>query len=446
LQSSLPIAALPVERSVSWQNLHCHCPLINRQRLALAFNRINPIIYSELPPHLLANTAVFVPQTQLDTIRSIVHTLHRLVQHTNALANKPRNTGGILQSYDFHLLDEVEPQLIEINTNAGGVMLGALAYDALDPCLHRKPTPTTLPTSAEIAAHWVRTLIAEWQQAHRADRAKPATVAIVDNDPSTQFLRSEFLLYQSILAQCGIRAVIADPSELTWDSHHMVWRFQPNTPERSQRQFPTEVLRQEVVDILYNRTTDFLLQEPRHTDLLAGFQQGGAITPNPFHYQAFADKINLVRFSNAEWLAKQPIDEALRELLIRAIPPTLAVVPAIEQRLWQDRKSWFFKPCRGYASKAAFRGDKITQRNFSSMFSSADNSPESATFVAQRYVSPSARCILVGESEVVLKFDVRAVAYDGEVQWFVARLYQGQTTNMRTPGGGIAPVIPWFAS
>jgi hypothetical protein len=40
----------------------------------------------------------------------------------------------------------------------------------------------------------------------------------------------------------------------------------------------------------------------------------------------------------------------------------------------------------------------------------------------------------------VLKFDVRDYAYDGAVQWVAARLYQGQTTNFRTPGGGFAPV------
>ena len=41
-----------------------------------------------------------------------------------------------------------------------------------------------------------------------------------------------------------------------------------------------------------------------------------------------------------------------------------------------------------------------------------------------------------------LKFDVRDYAYDGAVQWVAARLYQGQTTNFRTPGGGFAPVYP----
>ena len=41
-----------------------------------------------------------------------------------------------------------------------------------------------------------------------------------------------------------------------------------------------------------------------------------------------------------------------------------------------------------------------------------------------------------------LKFDLRCYAYDGRVQFTAARLYQGQTTNFRTPGGGFAPVFP----
>ena len=36
-----------------------------------------------------------------------------------------------------------------------------------------------------------------------------------------------------------------------------------------------------------------------------------------------------------------------------------------------------------------------------------------------------------------LKFDLRAYTYAGDVMWMAARLYQGQTTNFRTPGGGL---------
>ena len=43
--------------------------------------------------------------------------------------------------------------------------------------------------------------------------------------------------------------------------------------------------------------------------------------------------------------------------------------------------------------------------------------------------------------EVPLKLDVRCYVYDGAVQLVASRLYQGQTTNFRTEGGGFAPVF-----
>ena len=42
---------------------------------------------------------------------------------------------------------------------------------------------------------------------------------------------------------------------------------------------------------------------------------------------------------------------------------------------------------------------------------------------------------------VPLKLDVRCFVYNGEVQLMAARLYNGQTTNFRTPGGGFASVF-----
>ena len=37
--------------------------------------------------------------------------------------------------------------------------------------------------------------------------------------------------------------------------------------------------------------------------------------------------------------------------------------------------------------------------------------------------------------------DLRCYTYAGKIQMMAARLYQGQTTNFRTPGGGFAPVF-----
>jgi hypothetical protein len=42
---------------------------------------------------------------------------------------------------------------------------------------------------------------------------------------------------------------------------------------------------------------------------------------------------------------------------------------------------------------------------------------------------------------LALKLDIRNYIYNGRVQLLAARLYEGQTTNFRTPGGGFAPVF-----
>jgi hypothetical protein len=45
-----------------------------------------------------------------------------------------------------------------------------------------------------------------------------------------------------------------------------------------------------------------------------------------------------------------------------------------------------------------------------------------------------------------LKLDLRSYVYAGRIQLVAARLYQGQTTNFRTAGGGFAPVLTEAAS
>jgi len=45
-----------------------------------------------------------------------------------------------------------------------------------------------------------------------------------------------------------------------------------------------------------------------------------------------------------------------------------------------------------------------------------------------------------GAQAAAFKYDVRCYVYEGRVQLVIARLYQGQTTNFRTPGGGFALV------
>ena len=62
-------------------------------------------------------------------------------------------------------------------------------------------------------------------------------------------------------------------------------------------------------------------------------------------------------------------------------------------------------------------------------------------YIAQAIVPPSERRVQVDAGHQDMKLDLRAYVYRGQVQLVAARLYQGQTTNFRTPGGGFAAVV-----
>ena len=100
--------------------------------------------------------------------------------------------------------------------------------------------------------------------------------------------------------------------------------------------------------------------------------------------------------------------------------------------IWACRNR-FFKPAGGYGGKAAYRCDKLTKRVWREILA--------GDYVAQALVPPSERMVDVEGIHTDLKLDVRAYAYAGKIQLLAARLYQGQTTNLRTAGGGFAPVF-----
>ena len=119
------------------------------------------------------------------------------------------------------------------------------------------------------------------------------------------------------------------------------------------------------------------------------------------------------------------------EILQRAIPQTLRVDGPAE-RWWAERKQWFFKPVHGFGSRGTYRGDKLTRRVFAEVTRGG--------YIAQQIAPPGERRNPASTSEACFKLDVRSYVYDGVSQLLAARLYQGQTTNFRSAGGGFAPI------
>ena len=239
-------------------------------------------------------------------------------------------------------------------------------------------------------------------------------IAIVDDHPEEQYLYPEFILARQLLVRAGYDAVIASPETLQFSG--------------------TELLCEgRVVDLVYNRLVDFKLEQPGHSALRQAYETRAVVlTPNPHNHALYADKQNLVLLSNPEELARMGASDRMLSAL-RDVPRTVVLTAENASELWASRRGLFFKPMRGYGSKAVYRGDKITRGVFEQI--------TSGDYVAQVFAPPGERMMRIDGAPTARKVDVRIYAYAGKPLLAAARLYQGQVTNFRTPGGGFAPVF-----
>jgi hypothetical protein len=315
---------------------------------------------------------------------------------------------GALMGYDFHLSKD-GPRLIEINTNAGGAFLNALLARAQRACCADMDIPLA-PEAFEEAAF--RMFQDEWmrQRGHGAARR----IVIVDDRPEEQYLYPEFVLARQALAARGVDAVIADAAHLGYENGRLT-------------------VDGDTIDLVYNRVTDFAFDQPEHTALREAYRDGAVVvTPNPYNHALLADKRNLSILSDPAMLEGWGLEPTLLAQL-KSVPRTVLVTPENADELRKSRKNLFFKPTGGHGGKAVYRGDKVTKGVWAEI--------ERGGYVAQTLVKPSERMIKIDDAFQARKMDVRLYTYDGKVLLVAARLYHGQTTNFRTPGGGFAPVF-----
>jgi hypothetical protein len=357
-----------------------------------------------------ADVPIFLKASDRAAIEQVVRAVECVSELPNLLpplpADFPRSRSrGAFMGFDFHISTGA-PQLIEVNTNAGGALIAARLTRA-----QRAPDAGWAFPHRAYEFEFVAMLEREmWLETARELRS----VAIVDDAPSAQFLYPEFLAFAELLRERGVRAVVVDPGDLRLEGGALFAGM-------------------ERVDLVYNRVTDFSLSDPTHRVLREAWVSGAAVvTPNPRHHAVQADKGRLVLWSDPDQLRDGGAPDWAVDVLSSSVPATLFVTPDQVDRLWKERGSWFFKPRDGFGSRAAYRGDKITRGRFEEVCG--------GSYIAQRCVPPPTRMVQVGAEDLALKYDVRAFAYAGEVQLYIARLYQGQTTNLRTVGGGFAAV------
>ncbi len=380
-------------------------------------------LIAERCPYLFSPLPVFISDAQSRQMEELIAAVESVVampsyralvlEGASEIARHPQRARSVFFGYDFHLEGE-RIGLIEINTNAGGALLNAALARAQNPCgaLADQGAVNGAEGAPGFEERIVEMFIEEWRL---GGKERPLRrVAIVDTAPENQYLYPEFLLFRRLFERNGIEAVIADPEELKWDGEH---------------------LRHEgrVVDLVYNRLTDFALEQPASAAIRAAYLLDAAVvTPHPQAHALYADKRNLALLTDPARLEALGVPEATREILLRGIPRTEVVLPGQADRLWAARRGLFFKPTAGFGGRAAYRGDKLTKRAWQDILG--------GEYVAQAIMAPSERMAGSAEAPEKLKFDIRSYCYAGQVQWTAARVYQGQTTNFRTPGGGFAVV------
>ena len=404
-------------------NRECFCLAVDPRALhaeleaALGAHGL-PEALADSHPHLFSALPVYVSRKYIEQTTKVVAAIEEVTASPSYQSTvmkwapeiakfDPGFPGGLL-GLDFHLGPN-GPRLIEINTNPGGVLLNAILGQALRECMPELMMPPT--DAGQVEKTVMESMLAEWRCQRGPDRL--GLVAIVDESPKQQYLYPEFVLFRELFRQQGYGAEICAPEELD-HKHNRLW------------------LGERPVDFIYNRLTDFSLQQSAHEVLRAAYLAGEVVlSPHPRAHALYADKRNLSVLGNGGFLQESGVSQESIEILMATIPPTQLLTPENREAMWADRRRLFFKPAAGFGSRASYRGDKLTRRVWDEI--------AGGTYVAQEIVAPSERH--VEPDAAPLKVDIRCYAYRGKVLLYAARMYQGQTTNFRTPGGGFAPVL-----
>ena len=239
-------------------------------------------IYSQLRPFLFLSE-------QFNRIAAMIAAVESVVglpgYRESALARAPRiaqldpGPRGVFLGYDFHLTSH-GPQLIEINTNAGGALLNAVLARSQKACCREMVSEFEPTADLNNLEQSFFTMFCRRVAPPARRRLRLGRVAIVDDDPASQYLYPEMRLFERLFARFGAEAVIADARELVWRDGRLWHGALP-------------------VELIYNRLTDFYLEEPAHAELRAAYEAGAVVlTPHPRAHALYADKRNLITLSH----------------------------------------------------------------------------------------------------------------------------------------------------
>lgn len=334
--------------------------------------------------------AVPVSAAAMRFISQGIETLWARILAANALAD----SRPLLLSYDVHPSPE-GPVLIEVNTNAGGILTAIQAARNGNDC----------------CADWEQGVLEERLLAlfrHDllgTDSDATGVVAIVDDQLSAQPLLSEMQALAELLRPFAREVRVVDAAELSFVDNRLRHAGEP-------------------IDRIYWRSTDFLLSAPEHAAVRQAVLAGSTIlAPSPQAYEAIADKRRFIEWSkHAELARDSSTGQSFR------IAETVPMSARSATEWYAERSEWVFKPVSGYSSRGVYVGKSISRHKL-------DELP-AAAYLAQRYAPHP----VIDRDGKEWKYDVRFFADRGHVIGAAARVFHGQVVGMRVAGSGFAPI------
>lgn len=358
----------------------------------IAENLFSPFVL-ELPESVL---------TQAQDFAKSIHALRVNKQYQDCFKDDyqkyniiKNNNFSFSSSFDFHLNSENQLKLIEINTNAAFWALGLEMYEAhqLQPLQSYKEIQKAILSEVSL---FKSTTFSENDKLN---------IAIVDDHPKNQRLYIEFLIYKSFFHSLGWTCEIVDSTKVSSD-----------------------------FDFIYNRDTDFFLIRPEIIKLKELYQnKTSCISPHPLEYLLLADKQRMTEWSQPQYFNDINFPIELQKIIHNHLPSTLDLALEDKEKIWNLRKKLFIKPKQAFGSKQSYRGESLSRKLFDGL--------NLSEFIAQEYVPAPEKVWQLENEEFKFKYDLRFYFYQDKILSCVARLYQGQVTNLKYKNGGFSPVI-----
>ena len=351
--------------------------------------------------HLVSPYALKLPKAVYTKAETAIRAFYRLSRQSSYQQmlkadekfSFPIKNDSVLMAYDFHTTSAGDANLVEINTNASGYIFSML-------------TNSVYTNEPPVKSNWANELRRSFEEEGASAGCK---IAIVDDQLAEQKMYSEFLMYHELFSSWGWKPKICEASAIV-PGHDF--------------------------DFVYNRSTDFLLDQPEHKGLREVWSTGNMIvSPQPREYFLLADKERLIDFTSRDWLQRAGASDDDKAAIETVLIPTYDKkdFPGGATELWSKRRSLFFKPKHAYGGKSVYRGESVSKKVFDRLMSE--------DILIQKFVPASpVPDVAPGDPLENWKFDVRFYVYRDQIQQVVARLYQGQVTNFSSPLGGFTRI------